>query len=52
MEYGRKTHVWVQMNSNEPKSMSKGQLFYNSYHICLCGATLVAWELGKVVLIE
>jgi len=37
-------HLKVWMSSNEPKLMSKGQLFYNSYYICLCGATLMACE--------
>jgi hypothetical protein len=39
------------MSSNEPKLMSKQQLFCNSCYICLCGATLMACELWKVVLI-
>jgi hypothetical protein len=40
------------MSSNEPKLMSKCQLFYNSCYICLYGAILMAWESWKVVLIE
>ncbi len=31
--------------------MSKQQLFNNSSYICLCGATLMACELWKVVFI-
>ncbi len=42
----------VRMSSNEPKLMSKCQLFYNSYYICLCDAILMACESWKVVLID
>ncbi len=46
------TIIWMWMSSNEPKLMSKCQLFYNSYYICLCGAILMACESWKVVLIN
>jgi len=44
--------IRVRINSNKPKLMSKCQLFYNFYYICLCSATLMACESWKVVLIE
>jgi hypothetical protein len=43
---------WVGMNSNELKLMSKHQLFCNFCYICLCGATLMACESWKVMVVE
>jgi hypothetical protein len=40
------------MSSNEQKMMSKHELFWNSYYIYLCDATLMACESWEVVLIE
>jgi len=42
----------VKVSSNEPKLMSRHQLFCNSCYIRLCGATLMACESWKVVLSE
>ncbi len=52
MKEERKENKRVWMSSKKPKLMSKRQLFYNSYYICLCGATSMACESWKVVLIE
>ncbi len=47
-----KKRIWVWMSSNEPKLMSKRQLFYNSYYICLYSVIVMEWESWKVVLTE
>ncbi len=51
-DYMTKNSYWVWMSSNKPKLMSKLQFFYNSCYFCLCGATLMACELWKIVFIE
>ncbi len=50
LEFAKFTKLWVQISTNKPKSLSTRQLFYNSYYISLCDATLMACKSWKVVL--
>jgi hypothetical protein len=43
---------WVQMSSNEPKLMSKYELFCNFCYICLRGANLWHVNHGKLCLLN